>query len=232
MSWVAAAVVGSAVVGGAVASKSAKTAANAQTAAADAGVSEQRRQFDRVQELLSPYVDAGEQGLMGQMNLAGLGGAEAQQAAIDQIMQGPEFQNLTQQGEEAILQNASATGGLRGGNTQAALAQFRPSVLSGLINQQYGRLGGLAGMGQASAAGVGAAGMQTGQNVAGLMQQSGAAQAGGAMAQGQAWGNVLGQVGQLGGAMMTGAIANPFAAQAAPQMGAPMTSPRPIARPF
>lgn len=232
MSWIAAAVVGSAVVGGVVSSNAAGQAADAQTRAADAGVAEQRRQFDRVQELLAPYVDAGEQGLMGQMNLAGLGGAEAQQAAIDQIMQGPEFQNLTQQGEEAILQNASATGGLRGGNTQAALAQFRPSVLSGLINQQYGRLGGIAGMGQASAAGVGAAGMQTGQNVAGLMQQSGAAQAGGALAQGQAWGNVLGQVGQLGGAMMTGAIANPFGAMAAPQMGAPTTSPRPIARPF
>jgi hypothetical protein len=232
MSWIAAAVVGSAVVGGAVTSRASDRAANAQTRAADAGIDEQRRQFDRVQELLSPYVDAGEQGLMGQMNLAGLGGQEAQQAAIDQIMQGPEFANLTQQGEEAILQNASATGGLRGGDTQAALAQFRPGVLSGLINQQYGRLGGLAGMGQASAAGVGAAGMQTGQNVAGLMQQQGAAQAGGAMAQGQAWGNVLGQVGQLGGAMMTGAIANPFATQGAAQAGAPTTSIRPIARPF
>lgn len=230
MSWVAAAVVGSAVVGGAMQSKSAKRASSAQERAAQGGIDEQRRQFDRVQELLAPFVDAGEQGLMGQMNLAGLGGAEAQQAAIDQIMQGPEFQNLTQQGEEAILQNASATGGLRGGNTQAALAQFRPSVLSGLINQQYGRLGGLAGMGQASAAGVGAAGMQTGQNVANLMQQQGAATAGGAMAQGNIWGNTFGQIGQLAGAIGTGAIANPFASQAA--AGAPATSMRPIARPF
>lgn len=232
MSWIAAAVVGSAVVGGAVQSRSANRAANAQEAAADAGIGEQRRQFDAVQKLLAPYVDAGTQGLQGQLNLAGLGGAEAQQAAIDQIMQGPEYGNLVEQGEESILQNASATGGLRGGNTQAALAQFRPSVLSGLINQQYGRLGGLAGMGQASAAGVGQAGLQTGQNVAGLMQQGGAAAAGGAMAQGNIWGNVFGQVGQLGGAMMTGAIANPFATQGAPQMGAPTTSIRPIARPF
>lgn len=232
MSWIAAAVVGSAVVGGAMQSKAAKTAANAQTKAADAGIEEQRRQFDRVQELLNPFVDAGTQALQGQLNLAGLGGAEAQQMAIQQIAQGPEFTEMVQQGENAILQNASATGGLRGGNTQASLAQFRPAALNSLINQQYGRLGGLAGMGQNAAAGVGSAGMQTGANVSNLMQQQGAAQAGGALASGQAWGNVFGQVGQLAGAMGAGAIANPFGGFGAAQSGAPTTSPRPIMRPF
>lgn len=232
MSWIAAAVVGSAVVGGVVASKAADKAAGAQTEAAQQGIGEQRRQFDQVQELLSPYVDAGTSALQQQLALGGVSGADAQQAAIQAIQQGPEFQALTQQGEEAILQNASATGGLRGGDTQGALAQFRPQVLSGLINQQYGRLGGLAGAGQNAAAGLGAAGMQTGANVANLYGQQGAAQAGGALASGQAWGNVLGQVGQYAGAVGTGAVPNPFGGFGAPQAGAPTTSPRPIARPF
>lgn len=199
MSWIAAAVVGSTVVSGAIQSRSASRAASAQTASAQAGIDEQRRQFDAVQELLAPFVGAGTTALGQQAALVGVEGPEAQRAAIQAIEQGPEFEALTRQGEEAILQSAAATGGLRGGNIQAALAQFRPQILSGLIEQQYGRLGGLAQMGQASAAGVGTAGMQTGANISNLMQQQGAAQAGAALAQGQAWGNVLGSVGTLAG---------------------------------
>ena len=199
MSWIAAAVVGSTVVSGAIQSRSASRAASAQTASAQAGIEEQRRQFDAVQELLAPFVGAGTTALGQQAALVGVEGPEAQRAAIQAIEQGPEFAALTRQGEEAILQSAAATGGLRGGNIQGALAQFRPQILSSLIEQQYGRLGGLAQMGQQSAAGVGTAGMQTGANIANLMQQQGAAQAGAALAQGQAWGNVLGSAGMLAG---------------------------------
>lgn len=185
--------VGSAV----VQSKSASKAASAQTASAAAGIDEQRRQFDAVRELLAPFVEGGTTAFGQQMELAGAAGPEAQRAAIQAIEQGPEFAALTRQGEEAILQSAAATGGLRGGNIQGALAQFRPQILSGLIEQQYGRLGGLAAMGQQSAAGVGSAGMQTGANISNLMQQQGAAQAGAALAQGQAWGNLAGGAGTL-----------------------------------
>lgn len=228
MSWVAAAIVGGTVVSGVVQSKSASKAASAQTQSAEAGIAEQRRQFDEVRQLLQPYVETGTSALGQQAALIGVGGEDAQRAAIQAIEQGPEFQALTRQGEEAILQQAAATGGLRGGNIQAALAQFRPQVLSGLIEQQYGRLGGLAQMGQASAAGVGTAGMQTGTNISNLMQQQGAAQAGAALAQGQAWGNVLGGISQYGGMIATGAVPNPFASQSL----APTTSPMPMARPF
>jgi hypothetical protein len=144
---------------------------------------------------------------------------------------------------------------LRGGNTQAALAQFRPQVLSSLINQQYSRLGGFTNLGlsttqdvfargQAAAAGQAAAGQQFGSEISGLYGtqaanignltgQIGAAQAGGALAQGQAWGNVFGGIGQLAGAIVTGAIANPFggATRTLPAGVAPTTSLRPMLRP-
>jgi hypothetical protein len=94
---------------------------------------------------------------------------------------------LTQQGENALLQQASATGGLRGGNIQAALSQFRPQLLSSLIEQQYGRLGGMTALGQQSAAGVGTAGMETGTNIANLLGQRGAALAGGELGQARAY---------------------------------------------
>src|SRR5688572_15655014 len=79
---VAAAVGGAALVGG-LASSSAQTSAankasNAQQAAAEAGVAEQQRQFDAIQELLKPYVQAGTGALGGQQDLLGLNGGGAQ----------------------------------------------------------------------------------------------------------------------------------------------------------
>lgn len=190
MSWVAVAVAGGTLVGGYMTSNAqkdaAQTGAAAQTQAAQLGIDEQRRQFDAVQSLLKPYVNGGTSAMAGQQDLLGLNGMQAQQSAIGGIQNSPMFGAMAKQGEDAILQNASATGGLRGGNVQGALSQFRPSLLSSLIDQQYQRLGGLTQMGQASAAGVGAAGMQTGSAVSQLMGQQGAATAGAALASGRA----------------------------------------------
>jgi hypothetical protein len=189
------ALLGGAILSSAVQSNAASQASSAQIVSADRGISEQRRQFNEVQKLLAPFVTGGTTAFGQQMALTGAAGADAQRAAIQAIEQGPEFTALARQGENAILQQASATGGLRGGNVQGALAQFRPQILSGLIEQQYSRLGGLATAGQNAAAGVGTAGMQTGQNISSLMQQQGAARAGSALAQGQAFGDLIGSAG-------------------------------------
>ncbi len=173
------AVVGSAVIGGVTQSRAAKSAASAQQQSAQAGIDEQGRQFDEMRRLLQPYVEAGQPALTAQQAQLGLLGPEQQQAAINQIAGSPLLQALTQQGEQALLQRASATGGLRGGNLQGALAQFRPAMLQAALDQQYARLGGLTALGQQSAAGVGTAGLQTGANTAELLGRAGAAQAGG-----------------------------------------------------
>jgi len=180
----------------------ASEAAGAQSGAAQAGIDEQRRQFDEMQRLLAPYVQAGQPALAGMQNLIGLGGAEAQQQAIAGIEQSPLLQALTRQGEEAILQRASATGGLRGGNVQAALAQFRPQMLQQALEQQYSRLGGLTSLGQQSAARVGTAGMETGVNVGNLLQQQGAARAGGALGSAAPFAQLAQIPGQLAGLQM------------------------------
>ncbi len=209
-------VAGTTLVGGAIQSRSAGRAADAQTESAERGIEEQRRQFDAVQEILRPYVTAGTTALGGlqpyaaagepaleqQQALLGLRGPEAQQAAIAAIEQGAGFQAQVRQGEEAILQSASATGGLRGGNVQAALGQFRPQMLQRAIDLQYGRLGGLtslgqtvnqniAQLGQASAAGTATAGLQTGARISGLESDIGSAQAGGELASGRALSGVF-----------------------------------------
>ena len=186
---VAAAVAGAGLVGGIISSSAqsdaAQTAADAQTSASNAGIAQQNQQFAAVQQLLSPYVNAGNSALTGQQNLIGLNGSGAQQSAIDSIQNGSQFQSMLKAGNNNILQNASATGGLRGGNTQEALASFSPQLLNSLIQQQYSNLGGLTSIGQNAAAGVGNAGMSTGNNVTSLLQQQGSAQAGNALAQGR-----------------------------------------------
>ena len=167
-------------------------AADSQSAASMAGIAEQRRQFDTIRELLKPYVDVGGPALQAQRELIGLGGD--QQGAINRLEQSPLFQSQVRQGEQALLQRASATGGLRGGNIQAALAQFRPQMLNAAIDQQYSRLGGLSSLGQQSAAGVGTAGQAMGSNISNLLGQQGAAQAGGALGQGAAYSNMFGNI--------------------------------------
>lgn len=179
--------------------KAAQDAAAAQQAAAQQGIGEQRRQFDLVQSLLAPYAQAGTKAIGAQADLAGLNGTDAQRAAIAALEGSPQMAALTQQGETAILQNASATGGLRGGNVQGALATFRPQMLSALIEQQYGRLGGLTSIGQNAAAGTGNAGMATGNNVTQLLGQIGASQAGGALAQGATNAGYAAAIAQLAG---------------------------------
>lgn len=206
MAWALTAVAGATVVGGYFASESAAdaadSAAQAQGDASAAQISESRRQFNAIQDLLTPYTQAGTGALTAQQNLLGLNGTDEQQKAIGAISGSPQMAALLQQGENAILQNASATGGLRGGNTQAALAQFRPQLLSQLIQQQYSNLGGITSIGQNAAAGVGNAGQNSSNQIINALGQQGAAQAGAALASGQAnaqmWGGIANTASMLG----------------------------------
>lgn len=196
--------------------QAARSAASTQARAAEAGQETQRQMFERTQEILRPYVEAGTaqlstlggyteagpQAFERQLALAGLAGPQAQQAAIQQVQAQPRFGALTRAGEEAILANAAATGGLRGGNTQNALARFRSDLLADELDREYARFGGLtafgqgvsqnlAQMGQAAGAGTGTAAMQAGQTIAGLQGAAGAARAGGTIGAASAYGNLL-----------------------------------------
>ena len=186
---------GSAAIGASAASKAGKI----QAQAAEAGTAEQRAAREEMRRLLQPYVAAGGPALEAQMGALGLSGPEAQQAYVTQQEQSPIFQALAGQGESAILQNASATGGLRGGNVQGALAQFRPALLNQFLTQQYDRLGGMTALGQQSAAGVGTAGMQSATSIAGLLSEAGAARAGSALGVGQALSGPFNLLSTLGG---------------------------------
>ena len=131
------------------------TASNEAAAAQQAGIADARSQLD-------PFASAGQDASQSQAALTGALGPEAQQAAVAELQNSPMFQNLVQQGEQGILQNASATGGLRGGNTQGLLAQFAPQMLNQQIQQRFQNLGGIANRGLAAS-----------QQTAGLATSSG-----------------------------------------------------------
>ena len=186
---IAAAMIGSSAIGALGQGFAASKASKAQIRAARIAAAEQRRQFNVLQAQLSPYTTAGRQALSPLMALTGASGDNAQRQAIEAIQQGPEYQLAMKQGEDTILGNAAATGGLRGGNTQRSLGTLGPAVLQNVINNRYGRLGSIVNLGQSSAAGVGAAALQTGQGIANTHMASGAARAGGYMAAGHALSN-------------------------------------------
>ncbi|WP_156440942.1 hypothetical protein [Burkholderia sp. ABCPW 14] len=228
-------------VGGIIGAHGAQSAANTQAGASEAGIAEQQREFDQIRELLKPYVDAGTGalggyanaqksyasalaqygGTLGEMNnLTGANGIEAQQAAINGLKSNPLYTTSMNLGQQAILANGSATGGLRGGNTNYSLGYLPGQVLSNVMQSQIGNLGtslsGISGLlsgygnqisqfgnlinvGENAAAGTGQAGMQTGNNITNLTGQIGAAQAGGTLGSMNAiQGGINGLAGALG----------------------------------
>lgn len=182
-------------------------------------VAEQKLAFDRMVALLSPYAQVGVPAIGGfgtyqtaglgavptlekfaavgvpaleeQQAIAGLLGPERQAQAIAKIEQGAGYQSQIQAGEEAILQRASATGGLRGGNVQAALGQFRPALLQQAIEQQYGKLGGLAATGGTVARDLATSGQGATEFLSRLGQASAVGQAAGGSSSATAIGNLF-----------------------------------------
>lgn len=203
----AAAIAGAGIVGGLISSnsqkKAAQSAANAQVQASDASIAEQRRQFDLSQQLVQPYVNAGNGALGQQQNLLGLNGFGAQQNAINDLQNSPFLQSMYRQAENALLQNASATGGLRGGNIQGALADNRMNMLNTAYQNQMQNLGNLVTLGQNSATNTGTNAMAMANNISNLNTNVGQAQAGYALARGQATQNLMGNV--MGGLGFYGA---------------------------
>lgn len=131
------------ILGGITGGKGAKKAALQQAQAQQAALAETQRQFNTTQANFQPYQQAGTQALGGVQDLLGLGGNGAQQAAIDALKASPGFSALFNQGQDTILQNGAATGGLRGGNMQNSLANFGANTLATTIQQQLANLGGL-----------------------------------------------------------------------------------------
>lgn len=196
------------IIGGGSQKKAVKKATAAQVDAMNKAIAEQTRQFDLTRSDFAPYRDIGGKGLGGLGDLVGVNGAPQQQAAIDALKNSPFYKSLFRTGEETLLQNASATGGLRGGDTQRGLADFGADTLMQTIERQLASLGGLAGMGMGATESVANFGQHKSDAISQLLKGIGDAKASGALAKGGInagmWNNAGGLLDSIVSAFMPG----------------------------
>lgn len=181
-------------IGGGSAKKASRKAEAARMEYLGKALDEQRRQFDLTRadygpllSLLAPSVSRLGDGI-------GLNGTEKQQAFMDLVQTSPQLAAQLRNGEEAILANASATGGIRGGNVQRGLADFRADRFASELDRQLAQLAGAAGLGSGATDSVSAFGANTANNVSNLFARQGEARAGGILTRGginaQNWNNI------------------------------------------
>lgn len=197
------------ITGSEAAGRAAGRAADVQAQAAETGISEQRRQFDITQGNLQPFQEAGVGALSQQQALLGLSGQEAQQTAFSGLEESAGQRFLRDRQQKALLRNASAIGGLGGGNVRTALQQQAVGFAQQDIENQFGRLGQLAGQGQIATTAGAQLGANTASNIAALQGNLGAAQASGILGPAQANAAATGQILQLGGQLAGAVLGRP-----------------------
>lgn len=131
----------------------ARLSGNAQVAAAQVAANAQREALDYLKEKEELPQQFRESALKGLAGLYGMEGGEgSQQELIDQAMQSPMYKAMMggqQAGEEAIMRNAAATGGLRSGNVQHALYDYNTQLKNQAMLESYNQqLSGLSNMAQ------------------------------------------------------------------------------------
>lgn len=173
---IAEAMIGGTIASGLMGNSAAKKSAKAQTYAADQSTALQREQLEYMKSIMAPYQQAGQEALPA---LQGYLNQPADKFNFDYqgYFNSPEYAALSQQQNEQALRMGAATGGFRGGDTQAALAVIAPqlaqqarsnaqnefSLNQGANLNRYNQLMGLAGLGTGAANQVGNAAQNFGQ---------------------------------------------------------------------
>ena len=177
----------------------ASSAANTQAQAAEQAAQIQQQEFQQTQANEAPYMAAGGNALTQLQKGLGLGPGGTGQGPLNtpfnpaDLSQTPGYKFALGQGEQAITDTATATGGVGGGNTLKELTQYGQGLASTTYQQQladymaqqnqaFGQLDTLAGSGQNAAANLGALGNQaaatSGQDLIGAANATSAGQIG------------------------------------------------------
>lgn len=121
------------------------------------------------QTQLDPFAQGGQNAFQTQLAQSGALGPEAQAAAFEQFKSSPAQDFLRSQGEQSIARQSAATGGLGGGALKADLQQFGTGLAQQDFQNQFNRLGELAGRGQSASSQLAQASLGTGTNIADLI---------------------------------------------------------------
>lgn len=208
MTWVATAIVGTAIVGSVVNKKASDSAATATKDASRAQVLEQQRQFDLSRGDMLPFLQAGQSQLPGLSRLAGM---QAPQFQFDptQIASDPGYQFQLQQGTQQLDRLAGQNRSLTSGNRLAGAQQFGQGLAAtgvndafgrqlqtfatneGAFGNQFGRMAQLAGLGSQTGQNLGVLGQAASSNIQSSIGAAGQAQAANALNRGQQTQNLL-----------------------------------------
>lgn len=163
--------------GGGAQKKASQKATDALTAAYNRGIDLQNQQYQTTRQDYMPYTQAGVAAIGDYGDLLGTNGAEAQAQGIEALKGSPLYSLLFNNGREALLQNASASGGLRGGDFQRASMDFGADTLGQVYGNQLSNLYNLSNLGLGATGSVANAGMNAANNVTSLVGNIGQAQA-------------------------------------------------------
>lgn len=213
MTWVAAAIAGSAIVGGLVSSKAASKAARAQEQSAQQAADVQREIFQKQTELQEPFRQAGITSQNELLRLLGIGeggrgtpeyGMLTRQFGMDQFQQDPGYGFRMSEGVKALDRSAAARGGLLSGATLKASQRYGQDLASqefmnafnryqSQLNTRLGTLGSMYGGGQAGTGQLVSAAGQMGEGVSNALMAGGQARASNYLGQANAFNQALGQ---------------------------------------
>lgn len=203
--------VASSVIGGNAASDAANTEAQASNNASQV----QLDMFNKTQANEAPYLDAGGNALTALLKGIGVGPGTTNSGtgplnapfSMADFQHSPGYQFQMQQGENAVLNNKSALGGVNSGNTLKALTSYGQGVANQDYwnaynayvngqNQKFGQLQTIAGSGQNAAANLGSLGTQVAGSVGNNIIGAGNASAAGTVGSANAISNGISGVSQ------------------------------------
>lgn len=162
-----------------------------QAGAANNATSTQYAMYEQMRQDLMPYMNLGNSALPMLQSLMGLGPG-GMSGALSTLQNYPGYQWAVGQGQQALDRSAASRGlELSGGQLKDTEA-YGQGMADQLFGTYFGQLSGLAGMGENAAAGVGSAGVQTGQGMAATQMQAGNAWAGGLSGASNQIGGILG----------------------------------------
>jgi hypothetical protein len=172
-------------------------ATNQQIGGINKAIAEQQGEMAQNRSDFAPYTGFGS-AIMGPLgDLLGINGPDKAQAAIAALKASPLFTSLFNTGEEAVLQNASATGGLRGGNTEGALYELGSNTLAQVIQQQIANLFGGAQLGESATGKLVNVNQQGANNISSGYTSIGNALSNKTLGQQEVWNNLGDQIQKL-----------------------------------
>ena len=140
-------------------------ATDLQAETAREAMAQQQAQFDTSQANFQPFQEAGVSALGQESALIGLSGPRAQANAFANFTSSPGQQFLRDRGEQALLRNEAAIGGLGGGRVREGLQQQGIGVAQQDLQSQLARLSAIRTGGQQAVGSVAGLGANMASNV-------------------------------------------------------------------